>query len=72
MRRSHDTWMMYMRPYLSHWMNLELSMGWGKYTWLLGLFVQGFGTFLNASVGRDGRVSMVTDIYQYIRIALEV
>lgn len=39
-----------MRPYLSHWMNLETSVGWGKYTWLSGLFAHGFGTFLKASV----------------------
>jgi len=43
------TWMMYIRPYLSHWMNLELSVGWGKYTLLSGLFTHGLGTFLKAS-----------------------
>ena len=49
-RRFSGHWMMYIRPYLSHWMNLVLSVGWGKYTWLLGLFVHGFGTLLKASV----------------------
>lgn len=45
-------WMMYISPMALHWINLVLSLGWGKNTWVFVLLVlQGLGAWKSKEKG---------------------